>query len=266
MIAPPEKARAIEICDVEHWFQDSRTGTSVHAVARTNFAVRAGEFVSIVGPSGCGKTTLLNIVSGLEFPTKGRACVKGKLVDGVQPHVMGYMFARDTLLPWRTAIANVEFGLNSVNKRVAHDRAQKFLELVGLDGFETSYPDQLSHGMRQRVALARTLAPSPEILLMDEPFGALDAQTKLLMEEEFLRIWESDQKTVLFVTHDLSEALLMSDRVLVLSARPCRIKAEYRVAFPRPRNLEELQPDPQFIGLLRQIWSDLKSENVRRRE
>lgn len=255
----------IEIENVEHWFRDSRSGSLVHAVARADLAVGSGEFISIVGPSGCGKTTLLNIVSGLAAPTRGSVKVKGLPVRGVQPDLIGYMFARDTLLPWRTALSNVEFGLDSLPRPEARSRAERFLHLVGLDGFEHNYPDQLSHGMRQRVALARTLAASPEILLMDEPFGALDAQTKLLMEEEFLRLWEADKKTVLFVTHDLVEALTLADRVLVLSARPCRIKAEYKVDFPRPRDAEALQSDPGFAAMVRQVWSDLKSENIRGR-
>ena len=258
-ITPP----AIEIEDVEHWFRDERSGRRVHAVAKTSITVNDGEFISVVGPSGCGKTTLLNIVSGLSRPTKGSVRVRGKEVDGVQAHQVGYMFARDTLLPWRTAQGNVEFGLDALSGQEKKQRAQQFMHLVGLAGFENSYPDQLSHGMRQRVALARTLAASPDILLMDEPFGALDAQTKLLMEEEFLKIWEADRKTVLFVTHDLVEALMLSDRVIVLSARPCHIKAEYRVDFPRPRDAEALQANAEFTSLVRQVWHDLKAENIR---
>jgi len=224
--------------------------------------VQRGEFVSVVGPSGCGKTTLLNIVSGLARPTKGAVRVAGKEVAGVQPSLIGYMFARDTLLPWRTALANVEFAIERGFTGDRQSRAREMLSIVGLNGFESAYPDQLSHGMRQRVALARTLVRDPEILLMDEPFGALDAQTKLLMEEEFLRISERSKKTVLFVTHDLAEALMLSDRVLVLSARPCSIKAEYRITFPRPRNAEALQANPKFIELFQQVWRDLRSENV----
>ncbi len=267
-IRPAESAvqsPIIEIAGVEHWFEDARTAQLVHAVARADIDVRPGEFVSIVGPSGCGKTTLLNIVSGLARPSKGQVRVKGKPVTGVQPDLIGYMFARDTLLPWRTTLENVAFGLRASKVGDTRQHAMRFIELVHLNGFESAYPDQLSHGMRQRVALARTLAASPEILLMDEPFGALDAQTKLLMEDEFLRIWEADKKTVLFVTHDLVEALTLSDRVLVLSARPCVIKSEYKVDFPRPRSAEELQLDPRFANLVRQVWGDLKFENMRSR-
>jgi NitT/TauT family transport system ATP-binding protein len=254
---------AIEIDNVEHWFRDDRSGRHVHAVARTSFSVRDGEFVSVVGPSGCGKTTLLNIVSGLARQTRGNVRVRGKEVSGVQSNLVGYMFARDTLLPWRTAQSNVEFGLDALPAQEKKQRAQQYMHLVGLAGFEHAYPDQLSHGMRQRVALARTLAANPSILLMDEPFGALDAQTKLLMEEEVLKIWEANQKTVMFVTHDLVEALMLSDRVIVLSARPCRIKAEYRVEFPRPRDAEEMQANVEFSSLVRQVWHDLKGENIR---
>jgi NitT/TauT family transport system ATP-binding protein len=254
--------RAIEVRDIRHSFDDARTGKIVQAVAHADIQIRAGEFVSIVGPSGCGKTTLLNIISGLTTPTHGTALVNGRPVLGVQPQEIGYMFARDTLLPWRTVAANVGLALEFRGITNRDERVHSLLDVVGLTEFAGSYPDQLSQGMRQRVALARTLAPDPAVLLMDEPFGALDAQTKLLMEEEFLRIWEADQKTVLFVTHDLDEALILSDRILVMSGRPGRIKAEYTPEFPRPRNAEVLRGDRQFVKLVREIWQHLKSENV----
>jgi NitT/TauT family transport system ATP-binding protein len=253
----------IQIDSVQHWFRDPRNGSLIHAVSGADLAVARGEFVSILGPSGCGKTTLLNIVSGLDHPTKGVVRINNQRVTGVQPELIGYMFARDTLLPWRTAQSNVEFGISGLSVPDTRAKAKQFLELVGLTDFGELYPDQLSHGMRQRVALARTLAGDPEILLMDEPFGALDAQTKLLMEEEFIRIWEANKKTVLFVTHDIVEAVMLSDRVLVMSARPCCIKAEYRINFPRPREADILQTDPKFNELVRTIWHDLKTENLR---
>ncbi len=263
-VPPPDRQPVIEIRGVRHVFQDARTGKPVRAVERVDLSIAEGEFVSIVGPSGCGKTTLLNIVSGLIRPSYGQALVDGREVKGLQPRLIGYMFARDSLLPWRSVIKNVELGLELAGSAERHQRAQELVSLVGLDGFEDKYPDQLSQGMRQRVALARTLATDPRILLMDEPFGALDAQTKLLMEDEFLRIWEANQKTVLFITHDLVEALTMSDRVIVFAARPGYIKASYQIAFPRPRSAADLPTDPEFQRLHRQIWNELKVENVRR--
>lgn len=254
---------AIDIRDVRHTFNDPRSGRPVKAIERIDLKVQVGAFLSIVGPSGCGKTTLLNIIAGLIPSSEGDVSVNGKPVTGLQPKVMGYMSARDTLLPWRTAIRNVEFGLEFRKWTERRKTAERFLSLVGLAGFEDSYPDQLSQGMRQRVALARTLAPDPEILLMDEPFGALDAQTKVLVEEEFLRIWEGNQKTVVFVTHDLSEALTLSDRVIVFAARPGYIKKDYLIRFPRPRVADELHFDDEFQRLYREIWSQLKAENIR---
>jgi NitT/TauT family transport system ATP-binding protein len=254
---------AIDVRGVRHTFNDPRTGRPVKAIERVDLQVQAGAFVSIVGPSGCGKTTLLNIIAGLIPSAEGDVSINGQPVMGLQPAVIGYMFARDTLLPWRTVVRNVEFGLEFRKCAERRKTAERFLSLVGLSGFEDSYPDQLSHGMRQRVALARTLAPDPEILLMDEPFGALDAQTKLLVEEEFLRIWEGNQKTVVFVTHDLGEALTLSDRVIVFAARPGYIKEEYLIHFPRPRVADELHFDDEFQRLYREIWHQLKSENIR---
>jgi len=256
--APP----AIEIVAVEQWFQSRHDATLVKAVDPVTLRIDEGEFVAIVGPSGCGKTTLLNVVAGLQAPSRGGVSVRGRPVTGVQPSLIGYMVAQDTLLPWRTALANVAFGVPSSGATPAAKVAAEYLALVGLAGFENHYPDQLSHGMKQRVALARTLAAGPQILLMDEPFGALDAQTKLVLEMEFLRIWEAHKKTVAFVTHDLHEAVALADRVIVMSARPCRIKSEYVVPFERPRDIENLQGSAEFARLVRQIWLDLRTENV----
>ena len=259
---PPTRAsRKITIEHVSHRFDID--GRAVPVLDDVSLEVAEGEFLAIVGPSGCGKSTLLNMVSGLIPPTTGRVTVDGAAVAGINPRI-GYMFARDALLPWRTSLANVAFGLElqhqSAERREA--RARELLRLTGLAGFEGSYPSQLSQGMRQRVSLARTLATNPDVLLMDEPFGALDAQTKLVLEDEFLRLWERDRKTVIFVTHDLFEAIAMADRVAVFSARPGRIKSVVAIDLPRPRSLTAGRFDPHFQDLYDRLWDELKYEVV----
>ena len=262
MSTPPAAfRRKIAVESLSHAFDiDGRT---VPVLADVSLDVAEGEFLAIVGPSGCGKSTLLNIVSGLFPPTTGRVTVDGVPVEGINPRI-GYMFARDALLPWRTSLANVAFGPElagePADRREA--RARDLLRLTGLAGFEGSYPSQLSQGMRQRVSLARTLARNPDILLMDEPFGALDAQTKLVLEEEFLRIWERDRKTVIFVTHDLFEAIAMADRVAVFSARPGRIKSLVALDLPRPRSVTAGRFGPRFQDLYDRLWDDLRYEVV----
>jgi len=252
----------IAIANLSHRF--TIDGRDVLALDDVSLNVAEGEFVAIVGPSGCGKSTLLNVVSGLFPPTSGRAVVDGAAVAGLNPRI-GYMFARDALLPWRTTLANVEFGLEVRGVAVAErqERARELLRMVGLEGFETSYPSQLSQGMRQRVAIARTLAVDPDILLMDEPFGALDAQTKLVLEDEFLRIWERRRSTVVFVTHDLFEAIAMADRVVVFAARPGRIKSVVAIDLPRPRSVTSGRFGPRFQELYDRLWEDLRYEVVR---
>jgi len=263
MLSTPPAAfrRKIVVESLSHAFDID--GRSVPVLTDVSLEVAQGEFLAIVGPSGCGKSTLLNIVSGLFPPTTGRVTVDGVPVEGINPRI-GYMFARDALLPWRTSLANVAFGPElagePADRREA--RARDLLRLTGLAGFEGSYPSQLSQGMRQRVSLARTLARNPDILLMDEPFGALDAQTKLVLEEEFLRIWERDRKTVIFVTHDLFEAIAMADRVAVFSARPGRIKSLVALDLPRPRSVTAGRFGPRFQDLYDRLWDDLRYEVV----
>ncbi len=263
MLSTPRAAfrRKIVIESLSHAFDID--GRWVPVLTDVSLEVAEGEFLAIVGPSGCGKSTLLNIVSGLFPPTTGRVTVDGVPVEGINPRI-GYMFARDALLPWRTSLANVAFGPElagePADRREA--RARDLLRLTGLAGFEGSYPSQLSQGMRQRVSLARTLARNPDILLMDEPFGALDAQTKLVLEEEFLRIWERDRKTVIFVTHDLFEAIAMADRVAVFSARPGRIKSLVALDLPRPRSVTAGRFGPRFQDLYDRLWDDLRYEVV----
>ncbi len=253
--------RKISVENLSHAFDiDGRT---VPVLADVSLDVSEGEFLAIVGPSGCGKSTLLNIVSGLFLPLAGRVTIDATPVDKINPRI-GYMFARDALLPWRTTLANVALGpeLRGESPPAREAKARELLRVTGLEDFARSYPSQLSQGMRQRVSLARTLATDPDILLMDEPFGALDAQTKLVLEEEFLRIWERDRKTVIFVTHDLFEAIAMADRVAVFSARPGRIKSIVGIDLPRPRSVTAGRFGPHFQELYDRLWDDLRYEVV----
>ena len=237
---------------------------STRALDRVSLAVNDGEFVSIVGPSGCGKSTMLNVIAGLLAPAEGSTHVAGIDGNGAGSRI-GYMFQKDTLLPWATALENVCLPMDVKGTRDWH-KARALIQLVDLTGFEAHYPRQLSGGMRKRVQLARLLAQDPEVLLMDEPFGALDAQTRLIIQEEFLKIWERQRKTVLFVTHDLQEAIALSDRVVLISARPGRIKATYAVDLPRPRHMENVLAHPRFLALFQEIWASLKQEVLAARE
>lgn len=257
--APQEGNYRIAFESIEHEFV--RRGSRLRALGPVDLSIRDGDFVALVGPSGCGKTTLMNMVAGLVRPTTGEVRLDGRAVTGPTQSI-GYMFARDALLPWRTARQNVEFSLETrlSSRSERRERAVAMLQKVGLDGFQNSYPTELSQGMRQRVAIARTLAPQPSVLLMDEPFAALDAQTKILLEEEFVRLWEAQRSTVLFVTHDLGEAIALADRVLLISARPGRIKIDMTIDIPRPRDLEALRFDPEYTKLYKELWSALRVE------
>ena len=238
--------------------------TSVLALDTVSLEIGAGEFVAIVGPSGCGKTTILNLLSGLIPPTAGTVKRNGKEVDGPSRDI-GYMLARAALSPWRSARRNVELGLeiHGVNRQERRRRAEELLSLLHLDGFANAYPSQLSQGMRQRVAIARTLAIEPALWLLDEPFGALDAQTRMAVQSEFVGLWEqSEGSTVILVTHDLEEAVLLADRVIVMTARPGRIKSDTAVDLPRPRVIDELRFDDQFRELEHQIWQELRDEII----
>jgi NitT/TauT family transport system ATP-binding protein len=236
------------------WFGD------LEALRDIDLAVERGEFISVVGPSGCGKTTFLRIVAGLEHATAGDVVLDGRVVR--KPGTdRGFVFQNDSLLPWRTVLANAIIGREVAGPLSAADRKRtmELLKLVGLEGFEQYHPRQLSGGMRQRVNLARALAIDPEILLMDEPFAALDAQTREIMQAELLRIWERGQKTVLFVTHQIDEAVFLSDRVLVFARRPGRIQEEVRIALPRPRNLA-IKRTPEFVALVDRIWRMIEDD------
>ncbi|HEY3582783.1 MAG TPA: ABC transporter ATP-binding protein, partial [Casimicrobiaceae bacterium] len=232
------------------------------AVHRVTLRVEAGEFVSVVGPTGCGKSTLLNMAAGLLAPSAGEVRVFGAPLAGVNARA-GYMFQADALMPRRSALGNVSAGLQfrGVARDAAAARAREWLARVGLTGFENRYPHQLSGGMRKRVALAQMLILDPEILLMDEPFSALDIQTRQLMENELLDLWSSNRKSVLFITHDLEEAIALSDRVIVLSAGPATHPiGEFAIDLPRPRDVAEIRLSPRFVELHEAIWHVLKSE------
>ncbi len=232
------------------------------ALADTTLRIRAGEFVSVVGPTGCGKSTLLNIGAGLLAPSSGEVRVFGEALQGINTRA-GYMFQSDALMPWRSALDNVMVGLQYRGVPTVHARtqAQSWLQRVGLGEFGGRYPHQLSGGMRKRTALAQVLALDPDIILMDEPFSALDIQTRQLMEDEVLELWAAKKKAVLFITHDLDEAIAMSDRVVVLSAGPAtHLMGEFAIDLPRPRNVAEVRTQPRFIDLHTQIWGVLRDE------
>ncbi len=231
----------------------------LEALQNVTATVGSEELVAVVGPSGCGKSTLLGILAGLIAPTAGDIFFEGELAPG---HPMtATVFQEFALFPWRTVQGNVEFGLEElgVPKAERAARARAFVEMTGLAGFETRYPHQLSGGMRQRVGIARALAVDPAVLLMDEPFSALDAQTRLLMQEELLAIWERTRKTIVYVTHNIHEAVYMADRVLVLSRRPGRVVADVPVTLPRPR-AEGMMGDPAFVDAAGRIWGLIKDQ------
>jgi NitT/TauT family transport system ATP-binding protein len=232
------------------------------AVKDTTLVVAAGEFVSVVGPTGCGKSTLLNVAAGLLEPSAGNVTVNGDPLAGINRHA-GYLFQADALMPWRNALDNVVAGLEfrGLPRVQALAKGNEWLKRVGLAGFGDRYPHQLSGGMRKRVALAQTLILGPQILLMDEPFSALDVQTRQLMENELLELWSADRKSVVFITHDLEEAIALSDRVIVLSAGPeTHPIGEFAIDLPRPRDVSEIRLTPHFIELHGEIWHRMKSE------
>ena len=233
------------------------------AVDHTSLQVAPGEFVSVVGPTGCGKSTLLNVAAGLLQPSSGQVRIFGQSLGGEVNRRAGYMFQSDALMPWRSALQNVIAGLQyrGVEEALAIVQGEEWLQRVGLQGFGDRYPHQLSGGMRKRVALAQTLILDPDIILMDEPFSALDIQTRQLMENEVLELWGAKKKAVLFITHDLDEAIAMSDRVIVLSAGPATHPiGEFVIDLPRPRDVAEIRVNPRFIELHQQIWSVLRDE------
>ncbi len=250
----------IELHDVSKRFR-TPSGDIYTALRDFTLTVPRGEFVSIVGPTGCGKSTTLALVSGLDRPSAGDVRVMGQPVSAVGRQ-LGYVFQGDVLFPWKNVLGNVAAGLRfrGVAKKEAHERAREWIARVGLTGFEKHYPHQLSGGMRKRTALAQSLITSPEIILMDEPFSALDVQTRALMEDELLDLWSSTSASVVFVTHDLEEAIALSDRVCVMTAGPGTVKGIYTIDLPRPRHVAEIRFEPRFVELYRDIWENLRDE------
>jgi NitT/TauT family transport system ATP-binding protein len=236
---------------------------AVTAVDDVSLSVRQGEFLAIIGPSGCGKSTLFNIVGGLLGDYEGEVTVAGERITGPHPSV-GMVFQEESTFPWRTVVENVAFPLEieGMNKAKRHDKARHFINMVGLDGFENRYPNELSGGMRQRVSLARTLASEPKILLMDEPFAALDEQTRLLLGDKVLQIQQELKQTTLLITHNITEAVQLSDRIMVMTYRPGKIKRVVDIDLPRPRTSEVVGSDA-FGHYVAQIWADLREEASR---
>ena len=240
----------------------SEKGKSTQALLPVDFDVKENDFVTILGPSGCGKSTMLRIVAGLDHPTSGRVLLDGRPVEGPGAD-RGMVFQSYTLFPWLTIEQNIRFGLRErgMPESQQKERAAYFIAKVGLRGFEQHFPKQLSGGMQQRTAIARALANDPKILLMDEPFGALDNQTRVLMQELLLGIWEAERKTVMFVTHDIDEAIFMANRVAVFSARPGRIKSEIAVNLPHPRHYT-IKTSPEFMDLKARLTEEIRAESM----
>jgi NitT/TauT family transport system ATP-binding protein len=242
---------------------DRRRQRAFLALQNVDLDVAAGRFISFVGPSGCGKSTLLNMIAGLVRPTAGDVRYRGRPIDGVNTDA-GYITQDDNLLPWRTLAENVEMALEfrRVPASERRERAARYIGMVGLAGFEQHYPHELSGGMRKRTALVRTLIYEPSVVLMDEPFGPLDAQTRVILQDELLRLWEGSGKTIVFVTHDLVEAIALSDEIALFSRAPGRIKRVYQVPLPRPRDVFHIHAASGFPAFYDRLWQDLKEEIV----
>jgi NitT/TauT family transport system ATP-binding protein len=251
----------IEIKDVTKRFLTPK-GEPFTAISGVDFTVEPGQFCAVVGPTGCGKSTLLSLVSGLDRPSEGSVWVGGKEVDGITDGV-GFMFQADALLPWKSVLHNVALGLifRRVPKKDAYERARDWIRRVGLAGFEDRYPHQLSGGMRKRVAMAAAWITEPSVLLMDEPFGALDVQTKAIMSNELTGLWEQSRPSVLFITHDLEEAVALADRVVVMTSGPGSVKQVFDIDIPRPRgSVQEIRFEDRFLELHHDIWATLREE------
>jgi len=258
---PQESRGRIELVDVTKRFA-TPAGTAFTAIENVRLTVEPGQFCAVVGPTGCGKSTSLSLVSGLDGPSAGEVRVDGRPVSGIVDGT-SFMFQADALLPWKTVLGNVAMGpvFRGLAKKQAEASAREWLRRVGLAGFEQHHPHQLSGGMRKRVSLAAALINEPSILLMDEPFGALDVQTKAIMSNELLELWEQTRPSVLFITHDLEEAVALADRVVVMTVGPGTVKAVFDIDLPRPRGaVQEIRFDPRFLELHQQIWECLREE------
>jgi NitT/TauT family transport system ATP-binding protein len=266
---PPARTSDADRIDVRGLSKSFQlAGTAIEAVRDVSFSVRRGEFVALLGPSGSGKSTVLNMIATLVKPSGGQILIDGKpVMAGKATPGVGYVFQRDTLFPWRTVADNIGYGLQlaGIGDAERKERVATCLAQAGLQGFGDAYPSALSGGMRQRAALMRTLVVEPQILLMDEPFGALDTHTKIDMHEVLLRIWDREQQTVLFVTHDLGEALTLADRIILFSARPGQIKDMFEVDFARPRDAVTVRETPRYAELFQHIWHSLGEEFVKGR-
>jgi len=257
-------AAVIEVRDVFKVFVargDDHQRRAFLALHDVNLTIGRGRFMSLVGPSGCGKSTVLNMIAGLVQPTEGEVRYGGTAVAGVNTDV-GYITQDDNLLPWRTLRENVEVALEfrGVPARQRREQAARYIAMVGLRGFEHHYPHELSGGMRKRTALVRTLIYEPSVVLMDEPFGPLDAQTRVILQDELLRLWTGTDRTIVFVTHDLVEAIALSDEIALFSRAPGTIKQRYQVPLPRPRDVFHIHADPQFPAFYNRLWNDLREE------
>jgi NitT/TauT family transport system ATP-binding protein len=260
MMTLDDSSPAIDLINVSRRFL-TPDGKSMTALRDFTMTVERGEFVAVVGPTGCGKSTTLNLVTGLAKPSAGEVRVMGEPVNGIDERI-GFAFQTDALFPWRSVIDNVVAGplFRGVPREAAYASARQWLARVNLAGHETKYPHQLSGGMRKRVSLAQTFINGPQILLMDEPFSALDVQTRVLMHDELLRLWAQSKASVVFVTHDLEEAITLADKVYVLTSSPATVKSVYAIDIPRPRVASEIRYEQKFIDLSRTIWHDLREE------
>ena len=236
-------------------------GKKVLALDSIDLAVAQGEFVTVVGPSGCGKSTLLNLIVGLLRSSSGRILFRGDPINGICTKI-GYVTQKDNLLPWRTLIENVEIALEirGIENSARRQRAEELIGQVGLSGFEDHYPHELSDGMRQRANIIRTLIYDPELILMDEPFGPLDAQTRVVLQDQLLKLWLASRKTIVFITHDLVEAITLADRVVLMTSRPGRIKSIENVTIPRPRDVFQIHERPEFRSAYERLWEQLRPE------
>lgn len=252
--------------NISHYYQ-SKNDKLVHAIDDINLSVNEGEFLAIVGSSGCGKSTLLNIMSGILKPTKGNVLINDQPVN-FSKHKIGYISQTDTLLPWRTIIDNVAIGLEvkGTSKVKRYEVAKRLMETSGLEGFENKYPYELSGGMRKRAIIIRALATDPEIIFMDEPFGPLDVFTKELLQSEVLKIWNQRKNTIIYITHDIAEAITLADRIILMSYRPSNIKEQYEINIERPRDIQKLKHNKRFIEVEKRIWEDIKNEVIKARE
>lgn len=252
----------IVIKGIRKRFRGKDDDAGVLALDRIDLTIRDNEFVTVIGPSGCGKTTLLRIVAGLIEPDEGQVVIDGRVVDGPGPD-RAVVFQSFALLPWADVMSNVAFGLRllGVPKADREERAMRYVRLVGLDGFERSLPSQLSGGMQQRVGLARALSVDPEVLLMDEPFGALDEQTRRLLQEQLIDIWEKERKTVIFITHSMEEAVLLGDRLVLMARRPGTIRDVIEVQIPRPRG-GDVERTKEFVDIKENVWEQLRAMQV----